>query len=255
MIFPVLLPVVLLYSCKKDDQTTTSQPVVQAYLLPGSKLTVRLYAQKSLTDTAKYGAPLTGLKLNVSDGTNTITLTESSKGVYTYADTTFLVSGKTYSLSFTYHSTSVSAKTTMPARPQGFATQYASVDYTFGSPGSTPDTINRFTWLNPDSVNHVLVFNNLDGTSFPTGAFARGGANFEEDTKRQSVYYVLPQIFAYYGHYQVILLSVNQEYIDLLKSNTRGANSQSLLNTPTNIVNGFGIFTAMQADTVNFNFL
>jgi hypothetical protein len=35
-----------------------------------------------------------------------------------------------------------------------------------------------------------------------------------------------------------------------LTSNTRGS-SQNLVNTPTNVVNGFGIFTAMQADTLN----
>jgi hypothetical protein len=52
-----------------------------------------------------------------------------------------------------------------------------------------------------------------------------------------------------------VLLSVNQEYIDLLQSNAAGANSQSLVNTPTNVVNGLGIFTAMQSDTLSFNLL
>jgi len=249
-----ILPVFLICSCKKDTQNTTSEPVVQSYLIPGKAVTVRLYTQKSLSDTATYGPALTGLKPTVSDGTNTVKLTETSKGVYTYADTTFLVTGRTYTLSFVYNSVTVSAQTNMPAKAQGFATQYASVSYTSGTSGIA-DTINRFTWQNPDSLNHVLVFIGLDGKDFPVNAYFSGSPNFEEDTKQRSVYYVLPQIFPYYAHYQVLLYSVNQEYIDLLKSNTSGANSQNLLNAPTNVVNGLGIFTAMQADTVSFAFL
>lgn len=245
----------LLSSCKKDNTTATAKPVVQAYLIPGQALTVRLYTQKSLTDTAAFGAALSGLKLTVSDGTTTVDLTESAEGVYTYADTTYLITGKTYTLSFVYNAVTISAATTMPAKPKGFATQYTTVTYTGSNTSTTPDTINRFTWQNPDSLNHVLVFIGLDGKSFPVNPYFFGSANFEEDTKRQSVYYVLPQIFPYYAHYRVLLYTVNQEYIDLLKSNTAGANSQNLLNTPTNVVNGLGIFTALQADTLNFELL
>jgi len=254
MSWAAILPVILLGSCKKDSQSSTGKPVVQSYLVAGKVLTVRLYTQKTLTDTEKYGPALTGLKPTVSDGTTIVNLTETAKGIYTYADSTFLVSGKTYALSFVYNSVTISAKTVMPAKPQGFATQFTSVDYT-STDATTRDTINRFTWQNPDSLNHVLVFIGLDGASFPVNSFYNGSTNFEEDTKQRSVYYVLPSIFPYYGRYQVLLYSVNQEYINLLKSNASGANSQNLLNTPTNVINGVGIFTAMQADTVSFSFL
>jgi hypothetical protein len=248
----------LQFSCKKDTaNTTTTLPVVEAYLLPGHPLSVKLYQQKSLTDTAKYGAAITGLQLTIFDGSNTVQLTESAKGTYTYSDTAFLTTGKTYTLTFKYLANTVTAKTIMPARPQGFATQYVSVSVAgVSTPNSVPDTINRFTWTNPDSLNHILVFKNPDGISFPLNN--RGNntiTDFEIDTERKSVYYVTPNIFPFYGHYKVILLRVNQEYIDLLKSNTSQSTSQNLVNTPTNVVNGFGIFTAMQADTLSFNVL
>lgn len=255
MSWVAIIPIVLICSCKKDDTSATSKPVVQAYLIPGTALTVRLYSQKSLSDTSQYGAALTGLKLSVSDGTNTINLTETAKGVYTYADTSFIATGKTYTLSFVYNSVTVSAKTTMLPKAQGFSTLYTTVNYDASTTSGTPDTINRYTWQNPDSLNHVLVFIGLDGTSFPLNPYFNGSTNFEEDTKQKSVYYVLPRIFPYYGHYHVLLYTVNQEYINLLKSNAAGANSQNLLNVPTNVVNGLGIFTAMQADTLNFDLL
>lgn len=248
----------LQFSCKKDTaNTTTTLPVVEAYLVAGHAVSVKLYQQKSLTDTAKYGTPITGLQLTVSDGSNVVQLTESAKGTYTYSDTTFLTTGKTYALAFKYLTNIVTARTTMPGKPQGFATQYTSVSVTASStPNSTPDTINRFTWTNPDSLNHILVFKNPDGIAFPL--YNRGNStktDFEINTERKAVYYVTPQIFPFYGHYKVILMRVNQEYIDLLKSNTSQSTSQNLVNTPTNVVNGFGIFTAMQTDTLSFNVL
>lgn len=250
----------LLFSCKKETtNTTTTLPVVEAYLIPNHIVSVKLYMQKGLTDTSKYGDPITGQQLSLSDGTTTILLTESAKGVYTYSDSTFLETGKTYSLSFKYLGNTVSAKSTMPSKPLNFATQYASVTYTSttsSSPNAIQDTINRFTWSNPDSLNHVLVFKNADGIAFALNN--RGSlttSDFELNTNQKSVLYATPSIFPYYGHYTVILLRVNQEYIDLLKSNTSRSTSQNLVNTPSNVVNGFGIFTAMQADTVKFDLL
>jgi hypothetical protein len=248
----------MLFSCKKDTaNTTTTWPVVEAYLVPGHVLSVKLYLQKELTDTAKYGGPITGQQLTISDGSTTIQLTESSKGIYTYSDTTFLITGKTYSLTFKYLNNTVTAKTTVPAKPLNFATQYTAVTVAGPqTPNSIPDTINRFTWANPDSLNHVLVFKNADGIAFALNN--RGNAttsDFELNTDQKAVYYVTPNTFPFYGHYTVTLYSVNQEYIDLLKSNTSRSTSQNLVNTPTNVVNGFGIFTAMQAATVKFDVL
>ncbi|WP_428330893.1 DUF4249 family protein [Mucilaginibacter sp.] len=255
-----LLTGIVIASCKKQnvDTTTVNLPVVSAYLIPGQSISVKLYKQKDLTDTAVYGSPITGQQLSLSDGSSTVKLTESAKGTYTYSDLSFLVAGKTYTLTFNYLTFAVSAKTVMPAKPQNFATQYTGITVTSSSsgPNSTLDTLDRMTWSNPDSLNHILVFNNDDGIAFSLNSFGNNSKpNFEVNTNQKSVYYITPNIFPYYGHYHVVLLSVNQEYIDLLKSNTSSANSNNLSNTPTNIVNGYGIFTAMQSDTLKFNVL
>ncbi len=255
LLFSIVM--VLQVSCKKESQnTTTGLPVVEAYLIAGHPLSVKLYYQKSLTDTAKYGSPITGQELYVSNGNTKVKLTETAKGTYTYSDMTFLSAGKTYSLSFTYLLKSVTAKTVMPAKPQNFSTAHVSVTYSGSTSGNTTmDTLNTFTWANPDSLNHVLVFYNINDSYFPIGnRMGRPGERASEvDTKRKAVYYITTTDFSYYGNYKVILLRVNQEYINLLNSNTSGSNSQNLLNIPTNVVNGLGIFTSLQADTLNFN--
>lgn len=252
----LLIMAIVLNACKKDVTTNsnTNLPVVQGYLVVGKPISVKVSMQKVLTDTAVYGTPIKGLKLNISDGSNTIQLTESSAGTYTYADSTFLTTGKTYTLKFNYLSYAVSAQTIMPAKPVNFTTQHTgmSIDDLLGN-NNPLDTLNVVSWTNPDSLNHVLVFNNLDGISFPASTrFGNATTNFELNTNRAAAYPFTQRTFAYYGHYQVILCSVNQEYINLLTSNASGSTSSNLSNQPTNVVNGVGIFTAMQADTLQF---
>jgi hypothetical protein len=254
-----LAAIILLASCNKQNVDTNSVylPVVEAYLLPGHSITVKLYQQKALTDTALYGVPITGLQVYVSDGSTNVQLTESSKGTYTYNNQNFLVAGKTYTLNFKYLTSTVSAKTLMPSKPTNFTSQYSTLYITSSSgPANNTTILNRFSWDNPDTLNYMLVFNNPDGSAFPISSFRNSPAvNFEINTNRTSFYNVTQSTFPYYGHYQVILLRVNQEYIDLFNSNASSSTSQNLSNVATNIVNGFGIFTAMQADTLSLNVL
>ena len=94
---------IALQSCYKTNPSESiNLPVVAAYLVPGNMVTVNLYQQKNVADTAKYGLPITGQTVYVSDGVNKVLLTETAKGVYTYSSTTFVVTGKTYTLQFSY---------------------------------------------------------------------------------------------------------------------------------------------------------
>ena len=244
----------ILSACTKqsNDSLSTTLPVIQSYLVPGQPIIVKLYNQKDLTDTATYGTPITGVTIYLSNGTQKVQLSESSTGTYTYADQTFLATGKTYSLQFNYQGNSVSASTVMPTKPLNFVSQYSSITIPV-SPGIAGASVvlNRFAWSNPDSLNHVLVLKGINA-SIPVVSF--GGTrpvNLQYNTNRASFYNVTAASFNYHGSYQIILFRVNQEYINFLNNNTR-TSSQDLLQIPTNIVNGFGIFTAMQADTLNF---
>ena len=69
-----------LTSCKKPNNNTAgiNRPVVEGYLVPGTKTLVKIYYQKYLDDTITYGYPITGLKLSLSDGTTTVQLAEGT---------------------------------------------------------------------------------------------------------------------------------------------------------------------------------
>jgi hypothetical protein len=254
LVLPLLAGLLMLSACSKDklDSKSTSLPVIDSYLIPGQPIIVKLSSQKDLADTAIYGAPISGVKVYLSDGAQKVQLTESVKGTYTYANQAFLVTGKTYSLQFDYLDYSVSASTVMPAKPVNFSSQYGGITIVSqGPPGGNSTVLNTFTWLNPDSLNHVMVFKAEAG--IPITNFGRTiPFNSQYNTNRTSLFNVTSAMFSYRGKYQVILFRVNQEYINLLNNDSRST-SQNLTQVPTNIVNGFGIFTAMQADTLAFN--
>lgn len=54
--------------------------------------------------------------------------------------------------------------------------------------------------------------------------------------------------FSYYGTHQIILFKLNSEYAALYENS--GTTSQSLTVPPTSIVNGYGIFTGINSDTL-----
>ncbi|TZF81325.1 DUF4249 family protein [Pedobacter sp. BS3] len=257
ILYILVLALLSLSACKKTDTVDMdnyNKPAVEAYLVPGKAVEVKVYEQKALQDTSAYGQPISGLQLTVSDGTQNYTLTETTAGVYTIDDAQFVKEGTTYTLAFIYLGKEISAQTTVPGKPQGFT---LSAD-TFEIPSfgwSTVDTFKtiQVTWNNPDAAYHVLVFRNQDAYPTPVGfgSIENGNYHVEINAEQTSSYEIQPMTFRYLGHYKAILYRVNKEYIDMLDNN--GTSSQNLTNPPTNVKNGLGIFTAMQADTLDLN--
>jgi len=243
----------VLSSCKKDATTDVAgRPVIISYLLIGHPLKVNVYQQKAFSDTAAYGARISGLSLQISDGSQTVPLSETATGSYTYTDSTFLQTGKTYTLQFTYNNTAVTAATVMPGATDGYTASRKGFAIRVGVTQAAFDsTAIRFTWQNPDSLYHMLVFKS---DVYLTYATASGNipTNFSINAKQAAYYDVPYRPFKYAGMYSAILYTVNKEYVDILTTNTN-TNSQQLNNPPGNITNGYGIFTAMQADTIRLS--
>lgn len=249
----ILLLVCLFAACKKENTDTyTALPVVEAYLLPGKNIEVKVSLQKGLIDTNAYGVPITGLALKVSDGTTTRALSEDKTGHYILNDLTFVKGKGTYSLSFTYNNLPVSATTTVPDKPSAISSSAATVTIPAMTFGTTPTAFIPVTlsYSNTGSYNHIIVFKYLETSKvLISSRFNRDTTtNVEVNAVKASTFEITQNMFRYFGNYQVILMRVNQEYIDML--NNSSTSSQNLTNAPTNVTNGLGIFTAMQADTL-----
>jgi hypothetical protein len=244
----------LLSACQKTSTSTVSginKPVVEGYLVPGTKTLIKVYYQKYLDDTITYGFPITGLKLNISDGTNTVQLVETTPGNYTWSDTTFIQEKKTYSLNFTYQGSTISSKTTVPDKPTGFKASDTLQRVPFRGAGITSTTTFvpvTFSWTSPASWFYLMVYKNTSAVMYPTNANSNPYHDNETLIGQVAIFNTQPTLFAYTGMYKVQLFHINQEYNDAISAG--GGTSLSLTNPSTNIVNGLGIFTSMQAATL-----
>jgi hypothetical protein len=250
IIYSLMLFAALFSACQKDGSTSVAErPVIISYLVMGHPVKVNVYEQKAFSDTAAYGARIGGLQLQLSDGSQTVPLTETTTGNYTYADSAFLQTGKTYTLQFTYKDVAISASSLMPAATNGYTASKTSFAILVGgTPAESDSTAIRFSWNNPDSLYHVLVFKYDEANQYANGN-GNYPSNFTINARQAASYDVPYRPFRYAGNYSAILYTVNKEYVDILTTNTN-TNSQQLNNPPGNITNGYGIFAAMQADTI-----
>lgn len=249
----VAFTALFLFSCKKEGSLDNdySRPVVEGYLVPGKSVLVKVYYQKYLDDTISLGFPVTDLKLKISDGSKTVELTEATDGNYVYGDTTFIAENKHYSLSFDYNNKVISSETTVPDKPTGFVTSDSLQQVPVMDFGTTPATFVPITlsWNNNVGGHYMLLLKNTETSRTSTNPRNNGSYRDAEVILGQvSSFQTQQMTFNYLGNYQVVLFHINKEYSDALNNN--GGSSLNLTNPYTNIVNGLGIFTAMQADTL-----
>ncbi len=254
LILALALIAISFFACKKDSVSTNDyvRPVVEGFLVPGKSVLVKVYYQKYLDDTISYGFPITGLKLKISDGSQTIELSESSSGSYTYADTNFVAANKSYTLSFDYNNTLVSSKTTVPSKPENFVTSDSLQQVPVFSFGGSSETFVPVTlsWSNTSSGYYMMVIKNTESSR--TSLNPRNSSSYRDSELtlgQVSSYQTQPMMFNYLGRHKLILFHINKEYVDALNNN--GGSSLNLTDPYTNITNGLGIFTAMQSDTLN----
>lgn len=252
-VLTVAFAVFFMLACKKDSSLDNdySRPVVEGYLVPGKSVLVKVYYQKYLDDTISLGFPVTDLKLKISDGLKTVELIESTDGNYVYNDTGFVAENKTYSLSFDYNNKVISSQTTVPDKPTGFVSSDSLQKVPVMDFGTTPTTFVPITlsWNNSVGGHYMMVLKNTETSR--TSINPRNNGTYR-DTEvilgQVSSFQTQQMTFNYLGNYQVVLFHINKEYSDALNNN--GGSSLNLTNPYTNIVNGLGIFTAMQADSL-----
>ncbi len=114
-------------------------------------------------------------------------------------------------------------------------------------------------WDNPDDELHFIVIepvvNEFDSI-FPSG-FPQSGIDFLSEFKfapealEIDTFSIIGIAFESYGRHRAKVYRVNQEYADLFDNPEQ--DSRDLTSPPTNVVNGFGIFSAFAADSVFFD--
>ena len=157
----------------------------------------------------------------------------------------------------TFNSKDVSAYTYVPDKPSNFtqsATRIAiqRTDSSSGPPfgGSMPDPID-LTWDNNDGSYYLLVIENIEETLDPIRDFGDAeppGNIFRKQPTTSASEQIRPMELEYYGTHRLILYHVLPDYATLYDQNSNS--SQNLANPSSSIVNGYGIFTGLNSDTL-----
>lgn len=246
--------------CKKSEQKEfTDSPIIESYLSPGSYFTVHITRQLPFSNDVQYSSDdINNLSISAINGSSSSFLTPLGSGKY--IDSAIIVSaGEKYTLSFTFNSKNVSAYTYVPTKPASFVQsateiEITRVDVSAGPPSggmpTDPDPI-QLTWNNSDASYYLVVVENLETTLDPIRDFgdaAPPGNVFKKSPTNSSSAELRSRDFQYYGTHRIILYHVLPDYATLYDQSS--TSSQNLTNPSTSIVNGYGIFTGLNSDTL-----
>jgi hypothetical protein len=245
----------LLAGCASSTTETVFEdlPVVETYLQPGRPIVVQISHKIALNSEGLQRADVAALTVVLTHAGVPHTLQSEGNGRYTLPDSVLRIAyGESYRLNFQYGDAAVSAATTVPSQPRDFtlSTDVLEVEaFTFGGGGPPvfPDPIEA-TWANPHGSSYLLYFENTDPDPERVSEEGTGPPSFRINPSSANTQTVNSFTFEFYGRYRVLLYHINADYAALYDGN--GSNSQNLTAPPTSVVNGYGIFTGVAADTL-----
>ncbi|GAA5219457.1 DUF4249 family protein [Membranihabitans marinus] len=262
-------------ACEKNENLSSSQksPVLAAYLFADQGID-SIYIGRSIAydDADSVNHYLDNLEVLLSDGENEYQLNSIGEGYYQNLDLT-IQSERDYKLSFYYNGEVVSAETYIPAKKEvGISAEEIELEkieagfFGGGGPGGgfgggfngdETDPI-ELTWDNSEADHYYVVIKNIEEeieyineniALFDDENGGRRRFSFITEPEIMDVYRIDPRIeLTQYGTYEIIVYRVNPEYVTLYENSS---NSTLYLEKPaTNVVNGLGILTGVNSDTL-----
>lgn len=243
--------------CKKNDSSEfTDTPIIESYLRPGDYGKITVSRQIPFSSNVKYSADdINALTVQITHNNTEYRLTPLGNGAY--IDSSLVIeTNERYDVSFVYNNKSVSAYTKVPPKPTGFTQSILSISMIKTDSTSRPDFSQMpdpisLTWDNTDESYYIVVIENMETTLVPIRDFGTAtppGNRFRKAPTRLSGVEIRPMEFQYFGKHRLILYHVLPDYASLFSENQ--TSSQNLTNPSTSIINGYGIFTALNADTL-----
>jgi hypothetical protein len=267
-IFALAISIVLITSCAKtslDTESSLDIPVIQSFLSPGNEAIVRLTtAVPYTTDTSVVvNNNISGMDVYLTTKGETYLLTEmsDSAGYYTDQSGTLLVSeNESCQLEFEYKGTQVSSSTPVPLKPQNFESSETTIEVeriteTGGGNGGPPDmTEIELSWTDENADFYLIYIQYLEEDYDPINSIVEiedttAFTNFSSAPFQDSIYSIRSMQFMYFGKYRIVLSNITEEYAQLYETLSQSS-LEGLAEPPTNVVNGKGIFTAFNSDTL-----
>ena len=260
----------IVFSCTKtteDINLSYDVPVVSGFLspnnIPGVQISELILFDNDTSDSTNN---MQGLEVYLSHNNIDFQLSsfENKHGRYKCTDKIFKVEpGEEYLLEFMYKDIPISSKTKVPYKPENFETSTTIIalpriteESGGGGPGSISNNL-EISWKNHDNSYYLVTYQYLEDEYDPVNETIEIDnpedlAHFTSTPIQDSMYSIRGMQFSYFGHYNLILFKITDEYAAIYES----LNQSSLddLSEPiTNIVNGKGIFAAFNSDTLQIN--
>lgn len=252
----------ILSSCDTEETLLAFNdiPVVESYLITTKPVSIQITRKTPYDANVALSADdlnLLQVKVLYNDQIRLI----PSVGNGEYKDLTFIPQeGVNYKLEFEFSGQTVSSSTEILSKPENYKQsvtqiQMPGIDFSTRPPTrpAMPDPV-KLSWTNGDNSYYMVVIENMEtaptaindyGDREPPGRFFRNAPTQSNQYEIQSMQ------FQYYGRHRLILYHLNADYAALY--NDTGNSSQNLTNPTTNIENGLGIFTGINADTLLLN--
>jgi hypothetical protein len=264
----IILILISLLACQ-DDNTRTPQFIIEASLFAGEPIDdIKI---KALTPIDQMDT----LERTIDNAIVTLEKNNSRYELnfvidhYVYSGNDLSVEpGDLFKIEVTVGNRTAFAETIVPDLPQALSlTESEIIVPTLFLSASLADQLgdlffnNRTTakWHNPNETLHFIViepvinqFDPMFPSGFPQSALDfLSGFKFAPSATKVDTFSIIGIAFESYGRHRVKVYRVNQEYADLFDNPTQ--DSRDLTAAPTNVVNGFGLFSAFTTDSVFFD--
>lgn len=273
---PFLLSLFALACTETNDVVAPGdKPIITAYLAPGHPISMTVKSEIPYTEendgTSK---PINGLAIKITSSTGQVfNLKSDGEGKYSSAQNELVgETGTIYTLRIEYNGRLVTGSTVIPPKTAGLSIDKTEISRTkidlgsggfpgpgggggFGGPGGGDDnTALKLSWSNPENAYYFLAVESAEASpelivTLPSG-FNLPNRRFTNSPVVGTSTNVIPNSFSYFGKYHVILYRVGTDYAALYRSS--GTTTQNISTPPTSIENGLGIFTGINADTLQF---
>jgi hypothetical protein len=239
VIATVIITATLFSSCTKDNTSPESAwPVVESYLQPGLPASVKLTKQLPVNETDSGNYAIINATVKIAFLGKVYELQHTTGGVYVNAQMPIVEKGS-YALSVSYNGLVTSATTTIPFKPKNVHQSATNILPVFST---MPVEMMNITWDNVTNDYYFVHVKALDLTApLTNNNFGPSGFDAVVDQSSQRIIY--NRSFHYYGRHAILLYHVQSDYASFYNAST--TSSLNATGVPTNLSNGYGIFTGV----------
>lgn len=257
--FFLTLCIGFLSSCIKTDKNAfTDVPIVQACAEPGTRINVTVSRKTPFDDNEKLSElDINALQLKVRYDGVWFPLAAAGNGRYTDTSGVIpVIADSSYSLSFDYNGMNVTSSTKVPMKPHGVSQSVTSISMAqidLDNPSWTqPPKPIEISFSNDEASYYFLTVECIENTRVPIykDSIPSNDIMSTPPGTGKNIYFN-PRNIRYFGHNRIILYHITPEYANCFTQ--QESTTQNYQQPPTNIQNGLGFFTGINADTLFLN--